>query len=374
MAQQSSITTSNGAIPVTTSTAAEIINLSKYPLNRCELRLDPEKSRSANIISDNDSYLCNINNNNNNNRNDNINDMYYNPIYNPNDYHYLPVKNYFSVDHFNRLLFETPQRRATTKCYNHRKQNLMNQSFKYWKLISTKTQQTSPQKLYSFDLLSKNSKELKATHSFECILHQKNMSLCIWDSMLKQKDESYRFIRQQHLATMTDACICFNSLNNDSDSDNDDVNNDDDNVDDDDVGDMEEEEREEDDDENDSILSEYQHFNKSKISWYNENDDKHQLITSHYEESRIDRAKFMASAAEKLLTADRNMKEAQRFSISHPRTGRTRSLFNLFLPRKFLSMEISNPILISSTKSTDYLRCLPEVQTIDNGFINVRIL
>ncbi|EJD74531.1 Rapgap1 [Loa loa] len=364
MVQQSStaIPTTTSVTTLTTSTATTIINQLKYPLNGYDLPLNSDKLRSINVINS-DLYP----NNDNNNRNDNINDLYRNQSYDPNDYHYIPLKKYFSVDHrFNRLLFEKPQRRFTIKYRNHKKQNLINQSFKYCKCISTKKQLTSPHKLYSSNLSSEN---LEGNCSFEYALHHETMASCIWDSMIKQKDESCRSTRQ----CFNDICGCFNSLNEDSNSDSDSDNNDD--------------EYEGDGDDNDedySILSVDQHCNKSKISWYSENqnwsyvngddddddddDDysNHQWITSRYEESQIDRAKFMASAAEKLLTADRNMKEAQRLNILHSRIGRTRSLLNLFFPRKLLSMEISTPILISSTKSTDYLRCLPKVQAIDN--------
>ncbi|VDO13661.1 unnamed protein product [Brugia timori] len=243
-----------------------------------------------------------------------------------------------------------------------------------------KTQPISPQNIYSLDLSSENLNELKANHPF---------AFCVWNSTLRQKDEyeSYRSIRQR-FATMNNnnTCNCFSSSNNDTDSDSDNDNDDSDDYGDDDDDDDNDEEREKKGD--DLILSKHQYFDKSEISWYNEsenwnsiiddndndNNNNHQWIKTRYEETRIDRAKFMASAAEKLLTADRNMKEAQRFNISHSRIGRTRSLFNLFLPRKLLSMEISTPILISSTKSTEYLRCLPKVQAVDNHLNDVRIL
>ncbi|EJW73852.1 hypothetical protein WUBG_15242, partial [Wuchereria bancrofti] len=185
-----------------------------------------------------------------------------------------------------------------------------------------KTQPTSQQNICSFDLSSENLNELKANHSF---------AFCIWNSMLKQKDEfeSYHSIRERFTTMNNNTCNCC-SLNNDIDSDNDDDYDYDDD-------DDEEEEKKEDD----LILSKHQYFDKSEVSWYNENenwnniiddndndsdndDNNHQRIKTRYEETRIDRAKFMASAAEKLLTADRNMKEAQRFNISHSRIGRTR--------------------------------------------------
>ncbi|VDK89098.1 unnamed protein product [Litomosoides sigmodontis] len=98
-----------------------------------------------------------------------------------------------------------------------------------------------------------------------------------------------------------------------------------------------------------------------------DNSNNYQLITSHYEALRINRAKFMACAAEKFLIANRNMMEAQRVTISYQRAMRKRSVLNLLFSRKFQSVEISNPILICSTKSIDYLRCLSEVQTVHNG-------
>ncbi|VDO47863.1 unnamed protein product [Onchocerca flexuosa] len=371
MAQQSSITipTTNINTTVATLTTTTISNQSKHPLKRSESRLNPEKSRSINIINNNDLYHYNDNN---------YKDLYhfYDPIYDPND-QYLPVKKYFSVDHFNPLIFETSQQRNEKNWSNHyRKQNFMNESFENCKLIPTEIQPISSQNFYSLDLLPGNSKKLKTNHSFECLLHHKNIPFYIWGSMSQQKkdDESYHSGRRKCFATMTDTCSCFNHSNYENDSDDDDNDNDND---DDDVND-------EDDDgdvvvETDSILSEGRHYNKSKISWYNEsenlknNDSKHERITTRYEESRFDRAKFMASAAEKLLTADRNMREAQRNSILHPRIGRTRSLFNLFFPRKLLALEISNPVLISSTRSTEYLRYLPDVQSVDNGLNDVRI-
>uniref|UniRef100_A0A1I8EBA7 Rap-GAP domain-containing protein n=1 Tax=Wuchereria bancrofti TaxID=6293 RepID=A0A1I8EBA7_WUCBA len=224
-----SISTTTATTPTTASTATTIINQSNYSLKRSKLRTDL-KLKSRSISSINNSNL--FHNNNNDNCNDNINDnLYHNPIYEPDDYHYLPVKKYFSVDHFNRLPFKTPQQRFAAKYLNYKKNELINQSLNYSKLISMKTQPTSQQNICSFDLSSENLNELKANHSF---------AFCIWNSMLKQKDE---------------------------------------------------------------------------------------------------------------------------FEI-----GRTRSLFNLFLPRKLLSMEISTPTLISSTKSTEYLRCLPKVQAVDNDF------
>ncbi|MCP9262178.1 Rap1 GTPase-activating protein 2 [Dirofilaria immitis] len=173
--------------------------------------------------------------------------------------------------------------------------------------------------------------------------------------------------KRERFATINNKCTCFNYLNSDSDSDSNDEDDDNDGNDND---------GNDNDDEADPISSENQCFSNSKTSWYNENNNlindgnNHQWITSRHEESRFDRAKFMASAAEKLLTADRNMKEAQHYNISYPKIGRTRSLFNLFFPRKLLSIEISNPVLISSTKSIDYLRYLPEVQSVADGLNN----
>ncbi|VIO94722.1 Rap/ran-GAP family protein [Brugia malayi] len=376
MIQRSSITTFPTSISTTTattstiasttaSTATTIINQSKYSLKRSKLRRDLKlKSRSISTINNSNLH----DNSNDDNCNDNL---YHNPIYDLDDYHYLPVKKYFSVDHFNRLLFKSPQQqRLAAKYRNYKKNELINQSLNYCKLISMKTQPISPQNIYSLDLSSENLNELKANHPF---------AFCVWNSTLRQKDEyeSYRSIRQR-FATMNNnnTCNCFSSSNNDTDSDSDNDNDDSDDYGDDDDDNDEEREKKGDD----LILSKHQYFDKSEISWYNEsenwnsiindndndNNNNHQWIKTRYEETRIDRAKFMASAAEKLLTADRNMKEAQRFNISHSRIGRTRSLFNLFLPRKLLSMEISTPILISSTKSTEYLRCLPKVQAVDN--------
>ncbi|VBB34318.1 unnamed protein product [Acanthocheilonema viteae] len=358
MAKQLSIITPT-TVPITTttiSTITTIVNQSKYPFAESELRLNPKKSRSINTINNSDLYYRDDNNNHNNN----TNDLRYNSTCYPNDYENLPVKKYFSVDHFNRLLFETSQRRIIAKCRNHGKQNLLNQSFKYRKLIST-TQPISSQKSFSFDLLAENLNKLETNHN--------------WNSISKQRNDSY-CPTSHHLATMNNPCTCFNSFgddnNSDSGSDGDNDNVDHENDDNDEV-------KEAKDEKDDSILSVNQRF---MMSWHNknqnwindgvdnDNNDNYQWINSHYEELRIDRAKFMACAAEKLLTADRNMKEAQRFNISHPRMRRTRSLFNLFFPRKLLSMEISNPVLISSTKSTDYLRCLPEVQIVHNDLKN----
>ncbi|CAG9535137.1 unnamed protein product [Cercopithifilaria johnstoni] len=392
MAQQLSITTTitvpittttTTTVPITTTTATTtttvttISNQSKYPFTQSELRLNSENSRSMNAIANSDLYHCQDTNNRIDN--DNINNFYHNPIYYPNDYHNLSVKKYFSVDHFNRMVFETPQRRVTKKCRHCRKQNLLNQSFKHCKLISTKVQPASSQKLYSFHLSLENSNNVNANHSFECSSHRENMSLCICDTILKKNDSCSSI--SQLFTTENNLCSCFNNLNNVADNDNDSDSDDDahknngnnDNDDD----------EEEEDEKNDSIISKDQHFN---IIWCNENqngindgdndnddDNDRKWIASHSKESQIDQAKFIAIATEKLLTADRNMKEAQRFNISHQRMRRASSLCNIFFLRKLLSMEISNPILISSTKSTDYLRCLPKVQTLHNGLNDVRI-
>ncbi|VDN07647.1 unnamed protein product [Thelazia callipaeda] len=106
------------------------------------------------------------------------------------------------------------------------------------------------------------------------------------------------------------------------------------------------------------------------MSWYSQNlsyadnnnsGDDAEYNLFHNEELQFDQARFIASAAEKLLTADRNMKEAQRLSSSISRISRTRNLFNLVFHRKLLPSIISNPVLISSTKSPQYLHSLPEV-------------
>ncbi|KAM3718882.1 Rap1 GTPase-activating protein [Dirofilaria immitis] len=368
MAQQSSITTpitiiTSTITTATVLTASAINNQSKYSFHSSELRLNGEKSPSVNTINNNDLYHYNDDNN--------CNSLYHNPAYDPNDYPYLRlpvVKKYFSVDHLNRLVFETPQRwNAIKRSRNYRKQNFLNESLKYCKLISTKIQSDSSQKFHSFDLLSEKSKKLRANNSFECLLHHKNMPLCIWNSMIKQNKDGSYCSRRERFATINNKCTCFNYLNSDSDSDSNDEDDDNDGNDND---------GNDNDDEADPISSENQCFSNSKTSWYNENNNlindgnNHQWITSRHEESRFDRAKFMASAAEKLLTADRNMKEAQHYNISYPKIGRTRSLFNLFFPRKLLSIEISNPVLISSTKSIDYLRYLPEVQSVADGLNN----
>uniref|UniRef100_A0A915Q2H9 Rap-GAP domain-containing protein n=1 Tax=Setaria digitata TaxID=48799 RepID=A0A915Q2H9_9BILA len=241
----------------------------------------------------------------------------------------------------------------STRC-NIRKPKFINGSFKQ---SAIRIQPSVHQMLRSFDSLNENSQKLRVNHSFECVLQRDGRELPETNSMLQRNDQLH-CSRRYRSATLSETCICSSVKN-----DNDYIGND--NYDD-----------EDDDDDNNSVLpNDQQHHSiKSETSWYiesegqNWNHHNHEWIALQYEESRFDRARFMAAAAEKLLTADRNMKEAQRFSIFYPRIGRTRSLLNMFFPRKLTSTEISNPVLISTTKSTDYLRRLPEVQSVDYGF------
>lgn len=304
----------------------------KKPINRYEMEKVPRNYGVGQVN----------NNNNNNNNNDNTDNG------DNDDYQCLSMEKHYIEQCFIRPTFDSnqwPVKRTALKKWKSR-----NSFFKNSSSFLLKPTIAGEQKHRAFSYARENSlsplSKLKANRSLESILNREE-KLTFPECRLPRKKLDGLESRKQRVATFGGVRFCTGSFDDDSGG----------------------------------ILDNQLNSEKSLMSCLSGSrdfltDEDREGPAFHYEELRLYRAKFMASAAEKLLTADRNMREAQRSGSGPsllPRTAKTRSLLNLFFPRKFSSAEISNPVLISSTKSSEYLQSLPEVQAVNISFEDVSI-
>lgn len=242
-------------------------------------------------------------------------------------------------DGMNNLLKSAFQanRQFTKRC--SRKQNLGN-LYAAYNLSSLKRLPTTGKTLPLFTTSSNTFQNVKSNCSLECVLDRGVEPILLDIELQCKKSSGLR--RGGSAMLLNEVHFCSHSFSNDGDS-------------------------------LDRLPGEFREsWNFRNQDWIVEN-WKEPVVCN--EDTQFNRAKFMASAAEKLFTADRNMKEAQRSNVNLlSRVKRTRSLFNLFFSRKLRATQIGSPVLISSTKSPEYLQNLPEVPLVDFELENVSTL